>query len=758
MFIQKISSKQNKGNIILGLLAVVSVVAFLVVFITPKTDVFLGAQVGKGGSETAPGAPVLRTATAGDGQVALTWTAPASDGGAAITSYSISRNSSQGIQTITTPDSRTSYTMTSLTNGVAYTFRVSAINSVGTGTGSNTMSATPAAAEQATAPGAPTAISASAGDASIVVSWSAPVSNGGSAITGYTVSYTPSGGGEQTTTVGNVTTYTLTGLTNSAQYSVKVLAINAIGSSSYSFTASATPVSSATAPGTPSGLTITPGDGTLAVSWSDPVSNGGSAITGYTISYTPSGGSEQTTTVGGNTTSHTISDLTNGTSYVVKVRATNNIGSGEYTATSSSSPDQNTSPTVVGTPSVTPSNTSAVITWSTNKNTSTRVDFGLLTTSSSTPEYNQDARVLNHTVTISNLLPCTTYSYQVKSYDTLLQLATSTERSFTTTGCFVTAEVQDVERDSVDTTLGGTLDFSSTDVKTKLTVPQNLKAGENDVVFQVRKLEKDTVKEEIGLPEQGTTWLGTHVYDLAAYSSSSDEEVNDFDNPLTVTIVYSREDVSGIDLNTLEIHHYDDEAGWNTLSACENTYDPRTGTGEISCDTSSFSIFGLFGESSGGGSTSVYVPGFTENTVSSGGSSSNASASEDETTEVAVSTDATATTTTEDPLAVVPEELAVEEEESSPSGSKQFSQDLWFGVPHIEVMSLQQFLNSEGFTLAESGAGSPGKETGYFGPRTFRALKEFQTFYRDSINAPTSLQKATGYLDYFTRKFIETNF
>ncbi len=738
MFTQKISSKQNKGNVLLGLLAVVSVVAFLIVFITPKADVFLGAQV-KGGGSTAPGAPVLRSATAGDGEVALAWSAPASNGGAAITSYSISHVSSLGTQTITTPDSRTSYTVTSLTNDIAYTFRVSAINSVGTGTASNSLSATPVGEEEPTAPDAPTSVSVTAGDASIVVSWTAPASDGGSAVTGYTVSYTPSGGSEATTTVGNVTTRTLTGLTNGTEYSVKVLATNAVGSSSYSSTASGTPVSSATAPGTPSGLTITPGDGTLAVSWTAPESDGGSDITEYTVSYTPSGGSEATTTVDGNTTSYTISGLTNGTSYAVKVQAVNAVGDGDYTGTSSGSPDQNTSPTVVGVPSVTASETSAVITWSTNKNTSTRVDFGLLTTSSSTPEYNQDARVLNHTVTISNLLPCTTYSYRAKSYDSLSQLATSTERSFTTAGCSVTAEVQDVERDSVDTSLGGTLDFSSTDVKTKLTIPQNLKAGENDVVFQVRKLEKNTVKEEIGLPEQGTTWLGTHVYDLAAYSSSSDEEVNDFDNPLTVTIVYSREDVSGIDLNTLEIHHYEDDGGWTTLSSCENTYNPSTGTGEISCDTSSFSIFGLFGEESSSTSTGTYI----------GNTNQSQDEEESEVVQEVVAQEE-----------VVVEIEVVEEEIVDETTDEDFifTRDLWSGVPHLDVMSLQRFLNREGFTLAESGAGSPGKETAYFGPRTFGALKEFQTFYRESINSPTSLQKATGYLDYFTRKFIQENF
>jgi len=100
-----------------------------------------------GGAVTAPGAPTGLTATAGNAQAALSWTAPSSNGGAAITDY-IVQSSPDGTTWTTFADgtsTATSATVTGLTNGTAYTFRVAAVNSSATGTYSTTTTATPAA-------------------------------------------------------------------------------------------------------------------------------------------------------------------------------------------------------------------------------------------------------------------------------------------------------------------------------------------------------------------------------------------------------------------------------------------------------------------------------------------------------------------------------------------------------------------------------------------------------------------------------------
>lgn len=78
---------------------------------------------------TVPGAPSIGMATAGDASASVAFTAPASNGGAAITSYTVT--SSPG--GITASGSSSPINVTGLTNGTAYTFTVTATNSVGTG-------------------------------------------------------------------------------------------------------------------------------------------------------------------------------------------------------------------------------------------------------------------------------------------------------------------------------------------------------------------------------------------------------------------------------------------------------------------------------------------------------------------------------------------------------------------------------------------------------------------------------------------------
>ena len=102
------------------------------------------------GAATAPGAPTLNSATAGNGQVTLGWSAPASDGGSAITGYKVYRGTTSGGETLlTTLGNVLTYTNTGLTNGQTYYYKVSAVNAVGEGSLSNERSATPAAGNAA---------------------------------------------------------------------------------------------------------------------------------------------------------------------------------------------------------------------------------------------------------------------------------------------------------------------------------------------------------------------------------------------------------------------------------------------------------------------------------------------------------------------------------------------------------------------------------------------------------------------------------
>ena len=261
---------------------------------------------------TVPGAPTAVTATRGDKTAVVSWTAPASTGGSALTGYTITSN--PGAVTKTVAGTLTTGTVTGLTNGTTYTFTVVATNVAGNGPASSASNdVTPAAV-----PGAPSAVTAVKGDASATVSWTAPASTGGSPLTGYTVTTSP--GGQTTTVAPDRTSTTVPALANGTAYTFSVVATNAVGSSPAAKSGSVTP---STVPGAPTLVTATRGDKTAAVSWTAPTSNGGSAITGYTITSTPGG---LTKTVAGTVTTGTLTGLTNGTTYTVTVVATNVSG------------------------------------------------------------------------------------------------------------------------------------------------------------------------------------------------------------------------------------------------------------------------------------------------------------------------------------------------------------------------------------------------------------------------------------------------
>ena len=96
--------------------------------------------------------------------------------------------------------------------------------------------------DTSTRPSAPQNLQANGGNAQVTLSWSSPASNGGSAITGYKIYRSTSSGTETGyVSLGNVTSYTNTGVTGGTTYFYKVRAVNSVGISPASNEASATP-------------------------------------------------------------------------------------------------------------------------------------------------------------------------------------------------------------------------------------------------------------------------------------------------------------------------------------------------------------------------------------------------------------------------------------------------------------------------------------------------------------------------------------
>ena len=114
-----------------------------------------------------------------------------------------------------------------LAAGTTYHYRVVATNADGTTNGSDRTFTTSGTAISVS--GAPTGVSAAAGQSQATVFWTAPGSDGGSAITNYVVTPYIGGVAQAATTVGNVTSATITGLTNGTSYTFKVAAKNAVG-------------------------------------------------------------------------------------------------------------------------------------------------------------------------------------------------------------------------------------------------------------------------------------------------------------------------------------------------------------------------------------------------------------------------------------------------------------------------------------------------------------------------------------------------
>jgi uncharacterized protein (TIGR02145 family) len=202
--------------------------------------------------------------------------------------------------------------------------------------GCGTASATGTITVNATVPGPPTGVVATAGNASAEVAFVAPTNNGGSPIAGYTVTSNPAGG---TGGTGSGSPLTVTGLTNGTSYTFTVVATNTVGSSASSDPSTA--VTPATAPDAPTGVVATAGNASASVAFVAPTNNGGSAIVEYLVTSNPA-----TSLVKGNSSPINVTGLTNGTSYSFIVQAVNGVDtSASSTPSTAVTPNASACPT-----------------------------------------------------------------------------------------------------------------------------------------------------------------------------------------------------------------------------------------------------------------------------------------------------------------------------------------------------------------------------------------------------------------------------
>lgn len=283
--------------------------------------------------KTSPDSPSLLSINSRDRAIDVSYSI-GSNGGAPITDIEYCLTSCGVASNWVSTGSVTSpFRIPNLTNGLSYTISLRAVNSVG----SSPVAQAQNAVVPANNPSAPSMTSVVTGAGQATLNFSAPASDGGIAITNY--QYTTDGGNTWTSVspASTATTINVTGLTNGTNYSFAVRAVtpSSIGQSS-SFS-SATP---STTPSAPGSLAVVGLSGRIAVSFSAP-NDGGSPITTYKYALSTNGGASYGSWINANTTASTftISGLTNGTSYLVKVLAVNLNGDGvEVQAVSSVTP------------------------------------------------------------------------------------------------------------------------------------------------------------------------------------------------------------------------------------------------------------------------------------------------------------------------------------------------------------------------------------------------------------------------------------
>ena len=288
----------------------------------------------------------LRARAGGPTSITLTWEAPASDGGARITGYTVRGLSPDDGNWITirphTGSRATTFTHINLRPATFYRYQVAAINRVGAGQ----WSFETAALTHADIPAAPTGLTARAiGTSRIDLSWTAPRNTGGATIRGYRIEASSDEGRTwsiiRRNTNSTATTLSDVDLEPATTRHYRVAAINIAGNGPFSNVAQAT--TEATLPGVPQDLSAE-ADGTseIDLAWQAPTDDGGAQVTGYRVQVSDDGGAtwqDLAPNTRSTRTTYSHTGLEPATTRHYRVSAINRIGLGRASSIASATTD-----------------------------------------------------------------------------------------------------------------------------------------------------------------------------------------------------------------------------------------------------------------------------------------------------------------------------------------------------------------------------------------------------------------------------------
>jgi hypothetical protein len=630
----------------------------------------------------------------------------------------------------------------------------------------------------ATVPGQPTAVTAATSTPNqATISFTAPTFTGGSTILYYLASSTPGNfmGVSMGASSGSMV---VSGLTNGTSYTFAVYAVNAIGTSTPSSASNAvTPIG---LPGVPTGVTATAGNTQASVTFSAPGITGGSQITGYTVISNPSGGTDINS--GQTALTHTVTGLVNGTPYTFTVTATNIVGTGS--ASSASSP-------------VTPSTISAVSTNSTTNvaSTTATLNGSIISTGGSnatehgfaygtvanlstaaTTTLGSQTGTGNFSSNVTGLISNTTYyvrAYAVNtagtttgsilSFLTLPAVPTLTTQAPTAgSGIFFTANGNITATGGVNATIRGFV--YGTTLAYGATATESSSFGTGAYTASITGLTCNTLYH---IASYATNTGGTgYGSDQTITTGVCTKPTVATSTPSGVTTVAATLNGSmtadGNASSTVEGFNWGNDTSYGQIASTNGTFgtgsfsQPLTG---LACGTTyHYQVFATNvvgqGTSTDQSVTTLACPVTSTPTVTTSVSSSGGgSASSQVSNLIAMGNYTLAQQIAKQYGLTIPTQNISVNSPVSNFGSS-FTRTLKVGVTNSDVKKLQIFLNAQGFTVAQKGAGSSGHETTYFGPATKAALMKFQLAHKKETLDPQGLKSPTGFFGVDTMKTV----